>query len=355
MANRILVINPGSTSTKIALFVDEQKLAFENIRHSAEDLASFKKISDQYSMREIAILDFLKRQGHTPSQLSCVVGRGGLLRPIEGGTYRVNEKMLVDLKEAQRGEHASNLGALIAHSIASSAHKEAYIVDPVVVDEMMDEARFSGLKELDRISIFHALNHKSVARKAAEALNKDYQDCNFVVAHLGGGISIGAHKKGRVVDVNQALNGEGCFTPERSGTLPAWATAELAFKYVDTPSQLKKMITGQGGLVSYLGTNDLREVEKRIQSGDEYARSVRNAMICQIAKDIGAMTTVLAKKPDAIILTGGAAHDEAIIKGVKERVKWIAPVMVYPGEAEMEALCEGALRVLRNEEKAKEY
>jgi butyrate kinase len=358
MAFRILVINPGSTSTKTALFSDERELARENLSHGVDELATFARVGEQLEMRKARVLEFLRRQGHGPDDLGAVVGRGGLLQPIEGGTYRVCDAMLRDLHAAQRGEHASNLGAIIADAIATPAGKPAFIVDPVVVDELAPAARLSGLAELPRISIFHALNHKSVARQAAAKLGKAYEACRLVVAHMGGGISIGAHLEGRVVDVNQALNGEGCFSPERAGTLPAWDLAQLAFEHAGDPDarkKLQKMITGKGGLVSYLGTNDLRQAWERADQGDQDAMLVLEAMAWQLGKDIGAMATVLRGRVDAVLLTGGLANDERLMEMVRERVAWIADVVVIPGEAEMEALCEGALRVLRGEERAKQY
>ncbi|PIE19333.1 MAG: butyrate kinase [Proteobacteria bacterium] len=358
MALRILVINPGSTSTKTALFSDERELARDNISHRVEELAAFARVGDQLEMRKTRILAFLARQGHAPAELSAVVGRGGLLAPIEGGTYRVNEAMLRDLHAAERGEHASNLGAIIAHAIAQPAGKPAFIVDPVVVDELAPPARLSGLAGLPRVSIFHALNHKSVARQAAATLGKDYGACHLVVAHLGGGISVGAHASGRVIDVNQALNGEGCFSPERAGTLPSWDLAQLAFEHADGAERrktLQKMICGKGGLVSYLGTNDLREAWARADSGDEQAHLVIEAMAWQISKDIGAMAAVLGGRVDAVVLTGGLAHDQRLTERIRQHVGWIGEVLVVPGEAEMEALCEGALRVLRGEERARAY
>ncbi|MCK5796569.1 MAG: butyrate kinase [Deltaproteobacteria bacterium] len=355
---RILVINPGSTSTKIALFEDEREVARETLSHTAEELSAFEGVADQLEMRTASVLGFLEAQGMGPDALSAVVGRGGLLKPIEGGTYRVDAAMLDALRAAKRGEHACNLGAIIADAVAGPAGKPAYIVDPVVVDELVPEARLSGLAELPRTSIFHALNHKSVARKAAAELGKAYEACRLVVAHLGGGISIGAHLKGRVVDVNQALNGEGCFSPERAGTLPSWDLAKLAFDHAESAAKrktLQKMITGQGGLVSYLATNDLRQAWARVDAGATEAQVVIEAMAFQIAKNIGAMATVLSGDVDAVVLTGGLAHDDRLMAMLRARIGWIGPVLLFPGEAEMEALCAGGLRVLRGEEEAKTY
>ncbi len=355
MEYRILVVNPGSTSTKIAVFDDEEEVFSVNIFHPSEEIAKYGKIIEQYEFRKQAILDILKEKGIELETLSAVVGRGGLLRPIEGGTYIVNEKMLEDLREGRQGEHASNLGGIIAHAIASPLNIPAYIVDPVVVDEMDAIAKYSGLPEITRRSIFHALNQKCTARKAAEELGKKYEEVNLIVCHLGGGISVGAHKKGRVVDVNNALNGDGPFAPERAGGLPAWDLIQLALSGKYTKEELKKKLAGKGGVVAYLGTNDMREVEERVKNGDKKAEEVYKAMAYQVAKEIGALSAVLAGDVDAIVISGGLAYSEMFVNWIKERVSFIAPVFVYPGGDEMRALAMGALRVLRGEEEAKEY
>lgn len=352
---RVLVINPGSTSTKVALFDDEEPTLSETIRHSEEELADFPNITSQYEFREKIILDMLKNNGIPLDSIHAVVGRGGLLYPLEGGTYQVNDLMKQHLKEGVMGEHASNLGGLIASAIADEIDVPAFIVDPVVVDEMDDIARLSGHPELPRKSIFHALNHKACARVAAKELRKNYIDVNLIVAHMGGGISIGAHKKGRVVDVNNALNGDGPFTPERSGGLPVGDLAKLCFSGKYGHAEVKKMIKGKGGLVAYMGTNDVREVLKKIDKGDKKAKLVLDAMCYQIAKEIGLLAAVLEGDVDAIVLSGGVAYSDYVILEIKRRVEWIARVIVVPGEAEMEALAEGALRVLKKEETAKEY
>jgi butyrate kinase len=298
---RILAVNPGSTSTKIAVYDGENEVFSINLKHPAEEIARYKKIMNQYEFRRDVILKALTEKGIDKSSLSAVVGRGGLLRPIPGGTYQVNHQMLEDLKKGLQGEHASNLGGLIAHAIADPLGIPAFIVDPVVVDEMETFARYTGRPEIERRSIFHALNQKAAARKAARELGKKYEEINLIVAHLGGGISIGAHKKGRVVDVNNALNGDGPIAPERAGSLPAW------------------------GLASYILDKGLSKPE------------------------------VLEGKVDGIVLTGGLAYDKRFVEWVHARVEFIAPLMVYPGENEMESLTQGALRVLAGEEKAREY
>ncbi len=350
----IFVINPGSTSTKIALYDEDRELFSETLRHAKEELIKYSRIIDQYPFRREIILDFLRSKGVSPSMLSAVVGRGGLLKPIPGGTYLVNDAILNDLKESRYGEHASNLGAILAHEIARDAGCPAYIVDPVVVDELEDIARISGLKDFKRRSIFHALNQKAVARRVAQDLGKSYEEVNLVIAHLGGGISVAAHRRGKVVDVNNALNGDGPFTPERCTTIPTLKLLDLIAQGMDE-SFLAKRIVGNGGLVAYFGTNSVLDVEKRIDSGDAKAELILKAMAYQISKWIGKMASVLGRGIDAIVLTGGIAYSPRVVNWIKERVSFIAPVMVYPGEDEMKALALGALRVIRGEEKAKIY
>jgi len=352
---KILVINPGSTSTKIAVFDDESSVLEKTIRHSSEELKDFKNIIEQYDFRVKVIENVLKENGFKLEDFDAFVGRGGLLHPIESGTYRVNEAMLEDLKECKYGEHASNLGAIIAYNLATKVNKPAYIVDPVVVDEMEPLARYSGLKGIERKSIWHALNQKAVARRAAKDLHKKYDEVNLIVVHLGGGISVAAHKKGRTVDVNNALNGDGPFAPERAGGLPTISLVDLCVSGKYTYEEMKKLLAGKGGLVSHLGTNNAIEVEERIEKGDEYAKLVYEAMAYQVAKTVGEMAAVLKGEVDAIILTGGLARSKMLTEWIKERTSFIAPVLLYPGEDEMRALAEGALRVLKGEEKEKIY
>ncbi len=360
--HRLLVINPGSTSSKVAVYDDEQPLFVETLRHSSDDLARFAHILDQFDLRLQAIRDLLEARGITLDSLSAVVGRGGLLAPIPSGTYRVTARMVERLAERDKErEHASNLGALLAQHLAGSAGLPAFIVDPVCVDEFDDIARVAGLPEIERKSLSHALNLKAVSRRAAADLGRPYEELNLVVVHLGGGISVTAHRQGRMVDVNQALDGTGPFSPERSGGLPVGDVARMCFgvpPYQDlhlTYDQMFKKIAGRGGLVAHLGTNSAVEVEQRIAAGDGHARLIYEAMAYQIAKEIGAMATVLEGRVDAIVVSGGVAHSVMLLAWIKERVGWIAPLRVYPGEDEMLALAQGVLRVLRGEEEARDY
>lgn len=355
---KILAINPGSTSTKIAVYEDLNPIFVETIRHNVEDLEIFPSITDQYNFRKDFIIAALKHNGIEVNQLDAVVGRGGLLKPIPGGVYEVNELMIQDLKIGIQGEHASNLGGILAKEISQLTDRKipAFIVDPVVVDEMDEIARYSGRPELPRISIFHALNQKAVARRYAKEHNKSYNELNLIIAHLGGGITIGAHRQGRVVDVNNGLDGEGPFSPERSGSLPVGGLAKLCFSGKYTLPQIRKMITGGGGLVAYLGTNDAKKVEQMAyEENDQKARIIFEAMAYQVAKDIGAAAAVLCGKVDAILITGGIAYSKKLVELITERVQFIAPICVYPGEDEMQALVEGAYYALIGELEVKQY
>ncbi|ALC90007.1 butyrate kinase [Bacillus sp. FJAT-18017] len=352
---RILVINPGSTSTKIGIYDNERPVMEKTIRHESEDIASYESIIDQYEFRKQTILETLHEEGINISKLSAVCGRGGLLRPIEGGTYSVNGTMLADLRAGYAGQHASNLGGILAYEIASGLNIPAYIVDPVVVDELQDIARISGLSLIQRKSIFHALNQKAVARRVARDLGKSYESLNLIVTHMGGGITVGVHKGGRVIDVNNGLHGEGPFSPERAGTVPVGDLVSLCFSGEYYRDEVMKKLVGQGGLFSYLGTSDAVKVEKMIEKGDEKARLVYEAMAYQVAKEIGSASAVLAGKVDAIILTGGLAYGKDFVKLITDRIDWISDCFIHPGENELQALAEGALRVLRGEESVKEY
>lgn len=352
---RILAINPGSTSTKIAIYDNEKEVFETTLRHPSEEINKYHTIFDQYDFRKNVILDTLSEQGINLTKLSAVVGRGGLLKPIQGGTYKVTDNMLADLKVGVLGEHASNLGGILAYEIANKLNIPSFIVDPVVVDELHEVARVSGMPEIDRKSIFHALNQKAVARRAAKEMGKQYNECNFVVAHLGGGISVGAHEKGRVIDVNNALDGEGPFSPERAGGLPVGDLSKLCYSGKITETEIKKKIKGLGGIVAYLNTNDAREVGKMIEAGDKNAELVYKAMAYQVAKEIGSCATVLKGKVDAIILTGGIAYDKTFVKWITDSVDFIGKVIIFAGEDEMSALAEGGLRVLNGEEEAQEY
>ncbi len=352
---RILAINPGSTSTKIAVYAGTKLLFLKNIKHSVEDLANFKEITDQFDFRKEVILRELKEAEIDLDKIKIVVGRGGILKPVPSGVFKINEKMKHDLIHAEK-KHASNLGGLIADDIAKSLpDAQAYIADPVVVDEFHDLARISGHPLFQRVSIFHALNQKAVARKYAKSIDKPYEKLNLIVAHLGGGISIGAHREGKVIDVNQAIDGEGPFSPERSGTLPVGDVITMAFSGKYTIEEMRKMVTGKGGFAAHLGTNDAYEVEKRVEAGDKHAELIHCAMAYQIGKFIGAMATVLKGKVDAIIITGGIAYNKPFIVIMREICEWIAPIIVYPGEDEMEALSMNGLMVLNKEIEPIEY
>jgi butyrate kinase len=355
LMNRILVINPGSTSTKIGVFDNDLSILEKTIRHESDQINSFDNIIDQYEFRKQTILETLDIEGINISKLNAVCGRGGLLRPIEGGTYEVNDRMLLDLKAGYSGQHASNLGGIIAFEIASGLNIPAFIVDPVVVDELDPIARISGFPLIERKSIFHALNQKAVARRVSKSLGKRYEDLNLIVTHMGGGITVGVHKNGRVIDVNNGLHGDGPFSPERAGTVPAGDLISLCYSGDFYREEVMKKLVGQGGLVGYLGTNDALKVEAMIDKGDKQAKLIYSAMAYQVAKEIGAASSVLAGKVDAIILTGGLAYGKGFVKEISDRVNWIADVMIEPGENELQALAEGALRVLRGEEVAKQY
>ncbi|MCX6252878.1 MAG: butyrate kinase [Bacteroidia bacterium] len=357
MAKRlILAINPGSTSTKFSLY-EEENLVFEKtLRHTSDELSGFEKITDQFHFRKDLIMNELFERKTDFAAIAAVVGRGGLVKSIESGIYTVNQKMKDDLKAGVSGQHASNLGGLIADDIASSLPEaNAYIVDPVVVDELQSIARISGHPEIERKSIFHALNQKAVARVYAASIGRKYEDLNLVVAHMGGGVSVGAHKNGRVIDVNNALHGDGPFTPERTGGLPSGQLVDLCFSEKFSHSELKSMITGRGGMVAYLGTNNFKEVCRMAENGDKKALLIRDAASYQIGKEIGAMAAVLNGQVDAIILTGGMAYQETNIKSIKSMVDFIAEVVVYPGEDEMKALAFNGLLALNEKIEIKIY
>ncbi len=353
----ILTINPGSTSTKIALFKANKSIFEKTIRHSTEELSQFPDIISQYGFRKELIIEEIKKASFDLNDIAVIVGRGGALRPMPSGTYIVNKKMKEDLVEgAASTGHASNLGGLIADDIAKTIEgAKAYIADPPVVDELIDVARISGHPSFKRKSIFHALNQKAVARRHARAIGKKYEELNLVIAHLGGGISVGAHCRGRVIDVNNALDGEGAFSPERSGTLPAGQLVQLSFSGDHEIGEIKKMLVGRGGLTAYLGSGNAMEIEERISNGDSEAALIYDAMIYQIAKDIGAMFTVLEGNVDGILITGGIARSEMLIGKLKRRIDKLATIYVYPGEDEMEALAMNGWLVLNKELEPIEY
>ena len=355
MAIRSLIINPGSTSTKIGVFDDETQILDKTLRHTTEEIAQFPTIYAQKDFRKQIILDALKEENIDPKTFQVIVGRGGLLKPIPGGTYAVSDALLADLKNPPQGEHASNLGGILAREIGDSLGVPSYIVDPVVVDELEPVARVSGVPEISRVSIFHALNQKAMARRYAKEVGKKYADLNLIVVHMGGGVSVGAHRNGRVIDVFNALDGDGAFSPERAGGVPSGALIKMCYESGLSEKEMRKKIVGNGGFNAYLGTNDAREVEKRVNEGDAEAKLVRDAFVYQMSKNIGAMGAVLEGKVDAIIMTGGIAYDKEITRMISERVSFIAPVKLYPGEDELLALAQGALRVMNGEEEAQEY
>ncbi|MDB4897876.1 MAG: branched-chain-fatty-acid kinase [Firmicutes bacterium] len=351
---RILVINPAATATHVAVFDGDALTVADSISHTPEELATFDRVWDQYLLRKDRIAAFLERGGISGSSLSAVAGRGGMLKPIPGGTYRVNAAMLEDLRRGVQGEHASNLGGILAYGIARAYQIDAFIVDPVSTDELDDLVRISGLPELERTSLCHALNMRSMGRRAAAELGKPYADCRLVVAHLGMGISVAAHRGGRIVDTTNA-NESGPFSPERAGTLPVGDLVKLCFSGNHTERELVRKLTSQGGLVAHLGTKEFAEVERRIDQGDPVAELVYQAMAYQIAKEIGAMAVILEGEVDAVVLTGPLAHSQRLVDWIANRVAWIGPLKRYPGGDEMHALAAGAARVLSGEEEALVY
>ena len=352
----ILVINPGSTSTKIAVYENHKQAFLTNIKHSQKELSKYDKIADQFEFRKNTITNELEKAGININKINIVVGRGGLLKPIDGGVYKVNEAMIRDIRSPM-GEHESNLGGLIAYEISEKISNDvmAIIVDPTCVDEMEDIARISGMPEIPRKSFLHTLNQRAVARTYAKYIGKKYEEINVIVAHMGGGISVGAHQKGRIVDVNNGLNGDGPMSPERSGGLPVGQLVELCFSGKFSKQEILKKIKGKGGLTAYLGTCDAIDIEKRIEQGDEYAKLVYEAMNYQVAKEIGALSTVLKGEVDGILLTGGLAYGDIVVDSITEKVKHLGIVKVYPGEGEMEALALNGFLVLTQEIEVKDY
>lgn len=355
MAHKILIINPGSTSTKIGVFEDETLLFEETLRHSTEELAGFNLIVEQVDFRKKVILGILAEKGFDLKTLDVCVGRGGMLKPIPGGTYEVSDELLHDLEIGRQGQHASNLGGILARSFGDELGIPSYIVDPVVVDELMPSSRLSGVPELPRRSVFHALNQKAVAKRYAKEVGRKYEDLNLIVCHMGGGVSVGAHKNGKIVDVNNALDGEGAFSPERAGGVPSGDLVKLCFSGEYTQQEVMKKLVGKGGFNAYVGSNDARDLEKMVNDGDEHAKLVQDAFHQQVAKDIGAMSTILEGKVDQIILTGGIAYSKKTCAELEKRAGFIAPFTVYPGEDELLALAQGALRVINGEEEPMKY
>ena len=351
---KILIVNPGSTSTKIGIFEDENLIYEKTLRHTMEELEGYEKIGDQYDFRMQIIMEAMAEAGVKVEELAAICGMGGLVKPIAGGTYYVNDAMVEDLRNGLQGEHASNLGGLIARAIGDKIDKPAFIVDPVVVDELIEISRVSGHPAIKRRSIFHALNQKATARKYCKEAGKAYEEVNLVVVHMGGGISVSCHAKGKAIDSNNALDGDGPFTPERSGGLPSGDLAALCFSGKYTHADIKTMIKGKGGMVGYFNSNSLIDLEERAKNELE-VKLVIDAMALQIGKEIAAQAVAVCGELDAIILTGGIAYSDYITGEITKRVSFIAPVKRYPGEDELAALNMGALRVLRGEEKGKIY
>lgn len=355
MVYKLLIINPGSTSTKFGVYENEVAILEETLRHSSDEISKYSTIYDQFKFRKDLILDCLNSKGIDINSLDAIVGRGGMLKAIESGTYEVNKAMLEDLRSGVQGQHASNLGGIIANEIATELNIPAYIVDPVVVDELNDVARVSGVPELPRVSKFHALNQKAVAKRFAKEVAKSYEDLNLIVVHMGGGVSVGAHMKGRVVDVNNALDGDGPFSPERAGSVPVGALINMCYSGEFNKEEVYSKIVGKGGYVAYLNTNDARDVLKLALEGNSEGTLYFNAFIYQVAKAIGEMATVLCGKVDRIILTGGIAYSNEVIERISNRVSFISEITAYPGEDELLALAQGAIRVLNGEEVKREY
>lgn len=351
----ILVINPGSTSTKLALYKNDEVAMEQVFRHPKSEFAGCANIMEQMPIRMKHINDALAEADINMEALDAVVGRGGLIQPIDSGTYLINERMIEDLIDSAAMIHASSLGGLMAADVGEKYNIPAYVVDPVVVDEMEPVAKLTGFPGVERKAIFHALNTKAVARQCAEDLGMHYDDGRFVVAHMGGGISVGAHRYGRVIDVNDGISGEGPFSPERCGAVPLEPIIEMCFSGRTTKEEMLSMVTNRGGMLSYLGTNDLMKVEKMIREGDEYAALVVDSMAYQVSKEIGAMVVALEGRLDAIILTGGLAYSVRFTGSIKQRIDQIARVITYPGENEMEALARGALRVLQGKQRVSIY
>ena len=352
---KLFIFNSGSTSTKVAVYADDKCLFSTTLRHSAEDVAKFKDISEQYGFRKNAILELIKAKGFDLKTFAAIVARGGTVKPAPGGVYEISAQFVEDANSGRFGKHATNVGCRIAYDLGREFKIPALTVDPPTSDELCDEARFSGIPQIWRFSSFHVLNQKAICRKLAHDLGKAPDQIEAIVVHLGGGISVGAHQKGRVIDCNNALDGDGPFSPERAGSLPVGDLIDLCFSGKYNRDEMRKLVSGKGGLVAYLGTTDGQELEKRIEAGDEKARKTVEAMAYQVAKEIGAAASVLSGKVEAIALTGGLANWSRLVSAIKDRVQFIAPVHLYPGEDEIGSLAAGALRVLEGKEKARTY
>lgn len=354
--HRILAINPGSTSTKFAVYFDSECVLNKTIRHSMDEMMRYNNVVDQFDFRKGLIIDALVEDGIEVDAIKIIIGRGGLTYPLQSGVYKVNNRMLEHVRQGILGQHASNLGPLLADYIALQIPDAcAYIADPVVTDELLEVARIAGHPNFERRSIFHALNQKATARLHAKKTGRKYEELNLIVVHLGGGVSVGAHQKGRVVDVNNAFDGEGPFSPERAGTLPVGQLIDLCFSGKYSEDQIRRMVVGEGGYVGYLGTNNAKQVEEMAAAGNEKAQLIQEALYYQVAKMIGEMAVVLGGKIDAIILTGGMAFSKNLVSNIRGKVNFLGPVFDYPGEDELEALAMNALLVANGEVEVKEY
>ena len=351
----ILIINPGSTSTKIGIFSNGEMKANVSVKHDDNELRKFPTIWDQYDFRRAAVLKVLKDNNITMGEMDAIACRCGNVKPLPGGIYKVCQKMITDMKSGIYGGHPTNVGGLVAYDLGNQFNIPVLTADPPMTDELCASARYSGIPQISRISSFHALNQKATARKIAAELGKRYDEINLIVTHLGGGISVGAHRKGEIIDVNNALDGDGPFSPERAGSLPAGDLVKLCFSGEYSKAEVLKLLTGNGGLIAYLGTTDVIEIEKRITAGDQKAAEVFEAMIYQVAKEIGACAAVLEGKVDAIALTGSLVYSQRLLNSLKEKIAFIAPIYLNPGENEMEALADAAMRYLNNEEALSVY
>lgn len=351
----ILIINPGSTSTKVGIFSDGEMKVSVSVKHTDEELRAFATIWDQYDYRKDAILGVLHENDLSLEDIDAIACRGGNVKPLPGGIYRMCPKMIEDMKSGLYGAHPINVGGLVAFDLGNQYGIPVLTADPPMTDELCTSARYSGIPQIARQSSFHALNQKATARKVAAGLGRKYEEVNLIVVHLGGGISVGAHKKGKIIEVNNALDGDGAFSPERAGTLPAGDLVKLCFSGEFSKEQILKMLTGKGGLYAYLGTTNAVEIEKRIGEGDQKAAEVYEAMAYQVAKEVGACTTVLEGEIDAIALTGSLVYSRILLDSLLKKISFIAPVLLNPGENEMEALADAAMRYFNNEEELSVY
>ena len=351
----ILIINPGSTSTKIGIFSAGKMIVNESVKHDDAELRKFPTIWDQYDFRRDALLDFLKNNTISMAEIDAIACRGGNVKPLPGGIYRICPKMIADMKSGIYGGHPINVGGLVAFDLGNEYNIPVLTADPPMTDELCSSARYSGIPQIARQSSFHALNQKATARKIAAGLDRTYDEVNLIVVHLGGGISVGAHRKGQIIDVNNALDGDGPFSPERAGSLPAGDLVKLCFSGDYSKAEVLKLLTGNGGLFAYLGTTNVIEIERRIDAGDEKAAEVFEAMIYQVAKEIGASAAVLEGEVDAIALTGSLVYSQRLLESLKRKISFIAPIHLNPGENEMEALADAAMRYFNDEEELSIY